>query len=233
MRKNGDKWRWCPSARQPVCVWKVLNVNFRADRRETGGRQRRNGAADRKGCQKFKALHVIFPAGCAVLRQLKWKRLKRYTGQNSGCQSAVGLPGQRVWPADCLYRYPRNNLIAENKKLFAERRDPVVKRFASTSTTSNNPHGEARPSLFRRHNTMKPSTEWWRYLARWRSSPLLLYFRFPQGWRVILALLCRFYWRDRWTDPRTRAGAVVAMVGISIIAILSPWLRLARSSSPS
>lgn len=28
VRKNGDKWRWSPSARQPVCVWKVLNVNL-------------------------------------------------------------------------------------------------------------------------------------------------------------------------------------------------------------
>ncbi len=41
-----------------------------------------------------------------------------------------------------------NNLIAENKKLFAERRDPSWKRSASTSITSNNPPGEARPSPF-------------------------------------------------------------------------------------
>ncbi|MGU0017156.1 hypothetical protein ACVXG9_28820 [Escherichia coli] len=28
VRKNGDKWRWSLVGRQPVCVWKVLNVNL-------------------------------------------------------------------------------------------------------------------------------------------------------------------------------------------------------------
>ena len=26
--KTATNGRWCPSARQPVCVWKVLNVNL-------------------------------------------------------------------------------------------------------------------------------------------------------------------------------------------------------------
>ncbi len=80
---------------------------------------------------------------------------------------------------------------------------------------------------------MKPSTEWCDTLRRWRSSPLLLYFRFPQAGESYLALLCRFYWRDRWTDLEPVPGAVVAMVGISIIAILRRGCCLARSSSPS
>lgn len=28
VRKNGDKWEMVSAARQPVCVWKVLNVNL-------------------------------------------------------------------------------------------------------------------------------------------------------------------------------------------------------------
>lgn len=53
---------------------------------------------------------------------------------------------------------------------------------------------------------MKPSTEWWRYLAPLAVIAIIALIPVPAGLESHTALLCRFYWRDRWTDPRTRAG---------------------------
>lgn len=72
---------------------------------------------------------------------------------------------------------------------------------------------------------MKPSTEWWRYLAPLAVIAIIALLPVPAGlenhtWLyfavftgVIVGLIL---------EPVP--GAVVAMVGISIIAILSPWL---------
>ena len=72
---------------------------------------------------------------------------------------------------------------------------------------------------------MKPSTEWWRYLAPLAVIAIIALLPLPAGleshtWLyfavftgVIVGLIL---------EPVP--GAVVAMVGISIIAILSPWL---------
>ncbi len=155
------------------------------------------GPLTEEGCQKFKALHVIFRLAVRYWRQLKWKRLKKCTDRTRDARVAVGLPGQRVWPAIVSIDTHGNNLVAENKKLFANAAIPSWKRSASTSTTSNNLTERLAPLLFRRHNTMKPSTNGGDTLRRWRSSPLLLYFRFRRAGESYLALLCRFYWRDR------------------------------------
>lgn len=81
---------------------------------------------------------------------------------------------------------------------------------------------------------MKPSTEWWRYLAPLAVIAIIALIPVPAGleshtWLyfavftgVIVGLIL---------EPVP--GAVVAMVGISIIAILSPWLLFSRSSSLS
>lgn len=81
---------------------------------------------------------------------------------------------------------------------------------------------------------MKPSTEWWRYLAPLAVIAIIALIPVPAGleshtWLyfavftgVIVGLIL---------EPVP--GAVVAMVGISIIAILSPWLLFSPNSSPS
>lgn len=81
---------------------------------------------------------------------------------------------------------------------------------------------------------MKPSTEWWRYLAPLAVIAIIALIPVPAGleshtWLyfavftgVIVGLIL---------EPVP--GAVVAMVGISIIAILSPGCCSAPNSSPS
>ena len=101
-----------------------------------------------------------------------------------------------------------NNLIAENKKLFAERRDPHRGRDLRARPLHQITLPERlTPLLFRRHNTMKPSPEWWRYLAPLAVIAIIALLPVPAGLENHTWLyFCRFYWRDRWTDPRTRAG---------------------------
>ncbi len=46
-----------------------------------------------------------------------------------------------------------------------------------------------------------------------------------------MALLCRFYWRDRWTDPRTRAGCRGGL-GPGRASVLYPPVRQAGAQVP-
>lgn len=96
VRKNGDKW-------EMVSVGPTTSMRMESFEREfieqTGVKlvvgKGGMGPLTEEGCQKFKALHVIFPAGCAVLAQPRWKRLKKCTGQNSGCRSRCGSAGSK------------------------------------------------------------------------------------------------------------------------------------------
>ncbi len=80
---------------------------------------------------------------------------------------------------------------------------------------------------------MKPSTEWWRYLAPLAVIAIIALLPLPAGLESHTALLCRFTGVIVGLILEPVPGAVVAMVGISIIAILSPWLLFSRSSSPN
>ena len=58
-----------------------------------------------------------------------------------------------------------NNLIAENKKLFAERRDPIVDEICEHALHQITlPERRATPLPFR-DTTMAPLAGWWRYPA--------------------------------------------------------------------
>lgn len=71
---------------------------------------------------------------------------------------------------------------------------------------------------------MKPSTEWWRYLAPLAVIAIIALLPVPAGLENHTALLCRFTGVIVGLILEPVPGAVVAMVGISIIAILSPRL---------
>ena len=73
------------------------------------------GPLTEEGCQKFKALHVIFPAGCAVLAATQVEQIEEVVKEFGPLIVSIDTHG--------------NNLIAENKKLFAERRDPIVEEI--------------------------------------------------------------------------------------------------------
>ena len=117
-----------------------------------------------------------------------------------------------------------NNLIAETKSCSLNVAILSSKKSASTCTTSNNPPGGVTPLPLCRDTTMAPLAGWWRYgsagghrhyccsaVPTGLESHTWLYFAVFTG--VIVGLIL---------EPVP--GAVVAMIGISIIAVLSPWL---------
>lgn len=149
---------------------------------------------------------MIFPAGCAVLAATQVEEIEEVHWTELGMPESLWVCRVKEFgPLIVSIDTHGNNLIAENKSCSPNAAIPSWKRSASTSITSNNPPGEA-PSPFRRHNTMKPSTEWWRYLAPLAVIAIIALLPVPAGWRTIPGSTLPFYWRDRWTDPRTRAG---------------------------
>lgn len=96
VRKNGDKW-------EMVSVGPTTSMRMESFEREfieqTGVKmvvgKGGMGPLTEEGCQKFKALHVIFPAGWRCWRQPRWKRLKKCTGQSSECRSRCGSAGSK------------------------------------------------------------------------------------------------------------------------------------------
>ncbi len=105
VRKNGDKW-------EMVSVGPTTSMRMESFEREfieqTGVKlvvgKGGMGPLTEEGCQKFKALHVIFPAGCAVLAATQVEEIEEVHWTELGNAGVtVGLPGQRVRPADCLY----------------------------------------------------------------------------------------------------------------------------------
>lgn len=167
VRKNGDKW-------EMVSVGPTTSMRMESFEREfieqTGVKlvvgKGGMGPLTEEGCQKFKALHVIFPAGCAVLAATQVEEIEEVHWTELGMPESLWVCRVKEFgPLIVSIDTHGNNLIAENKSCSPNAAIPSWKRSASTSITSNNPPGEAHPSPFRRHNTMKPSTEWWRYLA--------------------------------------------------------------------
>lgn len=96
VRKNGDKW-------EMVSVGPTTSMRMESFEREfieqTGVKlvvgKGGMGPLTEEGCQKFKALHVIFPARLRSTGGNQWKRLKKCTGQNSGCRSHCGSAGSK------------------------------------------------------------------------------------------------------------------------------------------
>lgn len=71
---------------------------------------------------------------------------------------------------------------------------------------------------------MKPSTEWWRYLAPLAVIAIIALLPLPAGLEVMPGSTLLFTGVIVGLILEPVPGAVVAMVGISIIAILSPLL---------
>ena len=85
------------------------------------------GPLTEEGCQKFKALHVIFPAGCAVLAATQVEEIEEVHWTELGMPESLWVCRVKEFgPLIVSIDTHGNNLIAENKKLFAERRDPIV-----------------------------------------------------------------------------------------------------------
>ena len=90
------------------------------------------GPNTEEGCKKFKAIHCVFPGGCAVVAA-------ECVEEVEDCQwPELGMP-ESMWvmrvkhfgPLICSIDTHGNNLFAKNKAVFNERKGPIVDRISA------------------------------------------------------------------------------------------------------
>ena len=128
VRKNGEKW-------EMVSVGPTTSMRMEAFEKDfieqTGVKlvvgKGGMGPLTEAGCKQFKALHVIFPAGCAVVAATQVEEIEEVHWTELGMPESLWVCRVKEFgPLIVSIDTHGNNLIAENKKLFAERRDPIV-----------------------------------------------------------------------------------------------------------
>ena len=90
------------------------------------------GPNTEEGCKKLKAIHCVFPGGCAVVAA-------ECVEEVEDCQwPELGMP-ESMWvmrvkhfgPLICSIDTHGNNLFAKNKAVFNERKGPIVDRVSA------------------------------------------------------------------------------------------------------
>jgi len=83
-------------------------------------------------CKKHKALHVVFPAGCAVLAATQVEEIEQAEWRDLGMPETLWICRVKEFgPLIVSIDTHGNNLFEENKLLFNARKDEVYKEIAS------------------------------------------------------------------------------------------------------
>jgi len=83
-------------------------------------------------CKKHKALHVVFPAGCAVLAATQVEEIEQAEWRDLGMPETLWICRVKEFgPLIVSIDTHGNNLFEENKVLFNARKDEVYKEIAS------------------------------------------------------------------------------------------------------
>ena len=89
------------------------------------------GPKTTQGCIDNVAVHTIFPGGCAVIAAEEVTKVSGVEWLDLGMPEAAWiLEAEKFGPLIVSIDSEGNNLIDENKVLFAERKGPVVERIA-------------------------------------------------------------------------------------------------------
>ena len=84
------------------------------------------------GCQDGKAVHAIFPGGCAVLAAAKVEEIERAEWQDLGMPETLWVNRVKEFgPLIISIDTKGNNLIEQNKVHFNEKKKPVMERIFS------------------------------------------------------------------------------------------------------
>lgn len=82
------------------------------------------------GCQEHKAVHAIFPGGCAVLAATLVEEIERAEWQDLGMPETLWVNRVREFgPLIISIDTKGNNLIEQNKATFNEKKQPVIDRI--------------------------------------------------------------------------------------------------------
>lgn len=84
------------------------------------------------GCQEGKAVHAIFPGGCAVLAATKVEEIERAEWQDLGMPETLWVNRVKEFgPLIISIDTKGNNLIEKNKETFNAKKAPVMERIFS------------------------------------------------------------------------------------------------------
>lgn len=83
------------------------------------------------GCQEFKAVHAIFPGGCAVLAATKVEEIEGAEWLDLGMPETLWINRVKVFgPLIISIDTKGNNLIQRNKAEFQAKKAPVLERIS-------------------------------------------------------------------------------------------------------
>lgn len=133
--------------------WKVASIGpttsmrmelskgiHRRNRRQTHHRQRRHGSQHRGGVPRKKAIHCVFPGGCAVVAAACVEEVEDHQWPELGMPESMWMMRvKKFGPLICSIDTQGRNLFKENKKVFEERKAPIVERIWLLSTIKNKP----------------------------------------------------------------------------------------------
>ena len=90
------------------------------------------GPLTEEGCKKFKAVHAIFPGGCAVLAATQVEEIENAQWQDLGMPETLWVNRVREFgPLIISIDTKGNNLIERNKVEFNARKGAIVDRIGS------------------------------------------------------------------------------------------------------
>ncbi|MEF9974211.1 MAG: L(+)-tartrate dehydratase subunit beta [Clostridia bacterium] len=84
-----------------------------------------------EGCQTYKAIHCIFPAGCAVLAATEVEEIERAEWMDLGMPETLWLSRIEAFgPLVVSIDTHGNNLIEDNKIAFNQRKDEQIEKIS-------------------------------------------------------------------------------------------------------
>lgn len=88
------------------------------------------GPRTAKGCQKYRAIHAVFPGGCAVLAAEQIERVERVEWLDLGMPEAIWVMRVKEFgPLIVSIDTQGNNLFEENKKKFDQRKAEAIAKI--------------------------------------------------------------------------------------------------------
>ena len=90
------------------------------------------GPNTEKGCVESKAIHCVFPGGCAVVAADCVEEVEDVQWPELGMPESMWVMRVKHFgPLICSIDTKGNNLFERNKKVFNERKEPIVERISA------------------------------------------------------------------------------------------------------
>ena len=90
------------------------------------------GPLTEEGCKKYKAVHAIFPGGCAVLAATQVEEIERAEWQDLGMPETLWVNRvKELGPLIISIDTQGNNLIEKNKAEFNAKKEPILEKIYS------------------------------------------------------------------------------------------------------